>query len=1064
MLPLGLSLLLLGFWALVGQGLLAGVRARLGALRSWLLAPACGLAVQVLLVAIGNQMGWPVQDFARPLAVALLAAAVAVLWWRRPEFPGRALLPFAGAAILFLLWAGWPAFRYGFNWISYVNDDFTNYVQSAQRMQHFGYFRVPTLAELSGTDYPQYFWFAHVLALMRFGSEHAIAFAAALTGKEPLRVFMPVILALGGMQILAAAALVLHHGRWRRQAQLTAFLLAASPLFIFGALYQLIAQVGGLGLMLATIALFTAPIRSGRSRWRLVSRAVPMAIVASALAVFYPECSPFAGVAYGFFIGLEILRTRRFPGARIVALEYALILIGVCLRFNLISYMYTLGGQMAVGTKNVDLSLSLFPFFLIPQGMAMLFGLQPLNLQLDDPYQSLLIVLGMGLLIVALVMAVRRAWAVLPFGCLLLVQLVVGAKLFQAGNDFALYKLAMYIQPALLAGVAAGFLALFGRRRGAALAAGVLIVLMLPTGYYYASASQGSRANGMTEMQLASGYLSRRPPVPPAGTSWGSGIDNVVAVKIAASLYRGPDLRFLARDFFAAGFLVQADWPLMKFYPHQEMYAIGQELRNERDQALFADQQLFGTAFSEAKLPVAPEGYLNLPSRLSLFNKLQAGGGGGEELFTLQPSGDVHNLLSFVHSSLGNHYYLGDRRKISFLQQEPDPYRVGSAMNGIGRFFLFRVVNPTPTIYLRVAATKTVMGPANKNWSSAAVVHGQTDVPLGLVGAGGINRIVGPITPVWVDGGAYIAVDLAQAPIAFPIKRSGFANWYNRSVPLDYRRLVGFGRDISALSPAEYAALSRPRGLTHFPDDLAQAVGLEYSGLYEDHWMSPAANLILGAAHAGEVVRVIGYVPTLPGLLGQAAGRMTVAINGDAQSVPVPPGPFDWIFPIAEPGEKTRIDLRFSCPGLLPPGDDRPVGGQLRSITIEAAPRAFSFAAAGTGILPAQGIDGDGWAAPVAELALPVSAGSLGLEVHLDYPGWPGVPATGAVAISVDGAPPVRWVLKPGPNVFTLALRPGPLVRRLHLAADQSFPLPAPDGRVRSFRILSVAGLPAPAP
>ena len=44
----------------------------------------------------------------------------------------------------------------------------------------------------------------------------------------------------------AAAALVLHQGRRRRQALLTAALLAVAPLFLLGALYQLIAQVAGI--------------------------------------------------------------------------------------------------------------------------------------------------------------------------------------------------------------------------------------------------------------------------------------------------------------------------------------------------------------------------------------------------------------------------------------------------------------------------------------------------------------------------------------------------------------------------------------------------------------------------------------------------------------------------------------------------------------------------------------------------------------------------------------------------------------------------------------------------
>ena len=1062
MLPLGLSLLLLGFWGIVGRALLAASQARLGALRSWLLAPGCGLAVQVLAVAVGNQAGLPVRAFAIPLAAGLLAAALAVLVWRRPVIPGPALLPFALIAGAFLVWAGWPAFRFGFDWISYVNDDFTNYCLSAERFKNFGFARVPTLTELGGTDYTQYFWFMHVLTLIRFGAEQTLAFVASVTGLNALRIFMPVILAFAEVQILAAAGLVLHHGRWRRQAGLTALLLAARPLFLFGALYQLIAQVGGLALMLTTLAVFTAPVR-GRSRWSLLGRAVPMAVAASALALFYPECSPFALVAYGLYVALEVARTRRFPGARVVALEYALMLIVVCLRFNLISYIYTFGGQLAAGVRQNDLSLSLFPFFLIPQGLSMLFGLQPLNRQLDDPAQSLLIVLGMALLLLAVAVGLRRSWVPLPFACLLVVEAAVGARFFAGGNDFALYKLAMYIQPALLAGVATGLLSLSRRRWVGPLAAAGLLALALPTGFYYTAASRGSQANGMTEMQRASGALSRRPAVPPPGNSWASGIDNVVAVKIAANFYRGPDLRFFGRDFFfTESFLIDSDWPLMGFYPYRGLYAAGHTLIDARYRVLFDDRRLFGTDFQVTKTASPPSAYLNLPASLSLFNKLKPAVGEPGDLFTLQPASDIHNLLIFVHSTLGNHYYLGDRRKISFLQQEPDPYRPGLAMNGIGRYFLFRIENPSPEVYLRVAATKTVMGPTNKSWSGAAVVRGARDVPLGLVGAGAENRIVGPITPVWVDGAAYVAVDLAQVPVAFPIKRTGFSRLYNRAVPLDYRRLVAFGRDISALSPAEYDALPRPRGVERFPDDLSRATGLEFSGLYEDRWVSPAADLILGEGRPGETVRLVGYVPTLPGLAGQAAGRLTVTINGEVQVLPSPPGRFDWILPIARPGPKTRIELRFSCPGVLPPGDDRPVGGQIDYIKIEPAPASFAFGPGLSAMIPASGIDSDGWAAPAADLSVPVPAGSEGVQIRLEYPGWPGMPATGEIDISADGADPVRCFLKPGPNLLTLPLRPGPLVRRLHLVAPRGFQLPAPDGRVRAYRILSVSGTPAP--
>src|SRR5256885_1639699 len=124
---LALAFALFVFLALIGRAAIAACAWRGGVLRSWLLAPAMGVAVVVIAVMILNQAGLPVGRFARPLALLLAVGCAGLLWWRRPALPARALAPFAAAALFSLLWTGWPAFEFGFKWISYVNDDFTNY-------------------------------------------------------------------------------------------------------------------------------------------------------------------------------------------------------------------------------------------------------------------------------------------------------------------------------------------------------------------------------------------------------------------------------------------------------------------------------------------------------------------------------------------------------------------------------------------------------------------------------------------------------------------------------------------------------------------------------------------------------------------------------------------------------------------------------------------------------------------------------------------------------------------------------------------------------------------------
>ena len=370
MLALSLSLLLFAFWTTVGQAVQSALRLRLGVLRSWLLAPGIGIAAVAIPLMVGNQAGYPIGRFARPLALILGLAAAGVLLWRRPRFPWRAFLPFVFAILLSLLWTAWPAFKFGFNWVSFVNDDFTNYCLAADRFRDFSFFRIPTRAELAGTDYTQYYWFMHAVQLMRFGSEHALAWLSAVTGKPSQLIFMPAIVAFGMAQIFAAAGLVLYKGRLRRQARWTAVMLAFSPMFMFGSLYQLIAQVAGMGLLITLVALLTAQLAT-RRRLRVLAYAVPTSFVGAGLCIFYPEVTPFCVLTVALSLIWNGVRTKRLPGAGIVLLEYSILGIVVLLRYNLISYIYTLVRQYNGSTGHViDLSLSLFPFFLVPSGLA----------------------------------------------------------------------------------------------------------------------------------------------------------------------------------------------------------------------------------------------------------------------------------------------------------------------------------------------------------------------------------------------------------------------------------------------------------------------------------------------------------------------------------------------------------------------------------------------------------------------------------------------------------------------------------------------------------------------
>lgn len=1068
MLAFALSFGFFLYLALVGRALIALCGWQGGVLRTWLLAPAAGLATVVLPILALNQAGLPVSTFAWPLTLGLAALSAGILFWRRPALPLRALAPFVAVALFSLLWTGWPLFRFGFGWLSYVNDDFVNYCLAAERFKDFGFWRVPTMEELGGRDYAQYYWFMHVPGLMRSGSELVLSWVASITGRKALDIFMPVILGLGLIQLFAAAALTLHFGRWRRRALIATALLSASPLFMLGTLYQLIAQVGGLGLLLATTAILTS--RLGATRRRILPSVIVLSVIGAALAIYYPEVTPFAVLTAGLFGVIEWVRRRAFPTARLGLVMYAIVGIVLLLRFNLLSYLFTISFQVGSGMRSVDLSLSLFPYFMIPTGLANLFGLMPLSVNFPEPIASLSILLGAVALVTTLILALRESLRPAPIAILLVVQVVLSLRLLSSGNDFGLYKIAMFMQPALAAALATALLRLPRARWTAPLGLVAIAALCAPTALYYTRVSQGDKAGGITEAKLAS-VLGATAPATPPNTRLLCDISNLVAAKLAASAFRGTDLRFLSRDYYqriAPIEFARLGNALISLHPHYDDLAGALDFLDARDAANVYSGSVFKTTFRSPKLDFANhdtrDAYLLLSEPLGLFNKFRiAPGAQPVNYFTEFPATAVANHLVFVHSGRGNHYFLGDRNRIGLYQQEADPFTDRQDITGLGRFLLLRVEQPSAEFYLRISASKTFMGRGHTAWTGDARILGETEVPLDFTGNGAVNRIVGPIRPVWRDGAAYIAIDFFETPVQFPYKRTGLQSLYNNNIPLDSRLLVAYGRDISALTAAEVAALSRPARLARFPEDILTARGLEYSGIFEDGWLSPHSEFVLGGSTAVGCVRLRGYVPELP---GSPLGRGILKLTADGREIELPAatGTFDWLVPVPA-AATTRLALRFTASAALPNGDERPTGAKLELLEVlpSLPANSFNFATPGELRLAANGIDQDGWLARGATIEIPATTSPGELVLQLEYPDWAGAKETVLRAQLSDSAAAVTTALKPGAySTFRIPLPAAAKSRTLRLEASEDFPLPAPDTRRRAGRLLQLEFAPAP--
>jgi hypothetical protein len=420
--------------------------------------------------------------------------------------------------------------------------------------------------------------------------------------------------------------------------------------------------------------------------------------------------------------------------------------------------------------------------------------------------------------------------------------------------------------------------------------------------------------------------------------------DNIILAKFESS-YVGPSSAlFPANDYFAN---LVVDYPHLSFvnaliswrYPgmadgaHEliaarrqafqkrafDMMTGGDNSKNEFlwDKSLRAGAKA-NTSFIET-----------LPSATLLNRRQPAPTHGSIELLA---SERVRNRLVFIASRLGQPYYTSDREHVSLFKLEADYFRPSETMAGLGRYFLFYVVNPTGPFRVVIEYSASLMADGRNRIPPAAVI-GDTRKPFAVYGRGS-GRLFSPaIAPQMIDGWPYVALDLGAEGRRFPDRRSGLMRLYGRDVPLDDRELVGFGRDISIISDSDYHALAEPSAVASFPRDLFNK-DLEYSGVYEDGWLAESSYICLQEPASARRLRIRARVARLNGL---APSEVSVKVDGTTRRTEqVRPGEITLDVPTAASAQGRHcVEVRFNLSTPLPPPDNRPVSALLRSIGFE---------------------------------------------------------------------------------------------------------------------------------
>lgn len=938
MLALALVVGVYTFWMFLGTAFLSAFHFSRHTVRNLLLAPSIGAALTLLPVFWLNRAGLPVSSIARPVTFALLAGAVVLSKWRGRRFPWKSFAPFALLLALACLLTLRPMLQFGFNWISYGNDDMGNYVLASERLFDHGFFDQPSPDKfVSGRDAAPYYWFMHVYFGSRCGSEMLLAWLRGVCGgaKTALELFMPLTGAFFLSLISAASGFAYRFASSRKTALATCFLLSCSALTTLGTLYQLIAQVFGLSLLAAACAILMRPIDRLRMK-RLAPYSVIAAVVLAAVAISYPEVLPFLIAPLAIYAFLRARATRKWS---VVIAGYASVLTVFLVLIN--SYVRPMADFMLyqILSRGARKEI-LFPYYLLPSGLGYLWGLLPINSQGPDSLLSVNIALGAILAALAIVAGVSQLRRGDPVALVTSVMMLVAALLFATRSDFALFKLAMYIQPFLLATIAGAWMRFAPRHPEPLL---LLALCGIYSQQIYELRSGGDlsgHGGGLVEVPgfSAPGAIERL--IQQRAQSCSvivSDTDSSSAAKIQSDILRGQTLIFVDRDMFTNIVALAVPNKI-----GDALHRWGSTFADPVEESSASSLVRFYRETYSVKFFPAPVGDRFLVPRAEPRVGHDANvcvlltGGGGTILnrfdgdrpaaMTLARADSIRNRLVYIASDRGRTSSDPFVTELSLHASESDLLFRGSAMAALGRMTLFEIWNPDPRGYLVLNFTESYMDNGD-NSLPAAIAYGSQPQPqpLGMIGRGSARMFI-PLEPREIEKRYYVALDLNRDPIHFARHPTGLMRVYGREIPADPRLLVGFARDISYISCEKRDALSPPSFVAKFPSDLANPA-LEYSGIYEDGWIAEESFLTL-AQTASAKLRVAGMVPW--------ANRIRILLDEEPVfENDVERGSFDWrIEAKPRPGAR-RIRIEFQSALPLSAGDHRIASALLRYVGFE---------------------------------------------------------------------------------------------------------------------------------
>ncbi len=794
----------------------------------------------------------------------------------------------------------WPIYYYDLNWLSYSNDDMGNYSLAAQRLYEKGYYSpVDINSTLYGKSYSDIYWYFHVFTGVRPGSDLFLAIIWALTGINANLIFMPAVIALNLVLISAMSSLVLSSGGTKKAASIAILLLALSPLNTFAMLQQLIGQIGGLILMISSI--FFLRNIDGKIEF-ILRNSLPIAICITALLIWYPELTPF------LFLGFIIYIVGNYLSKKIIWIPY-LKLIAVAVIFTLIltntyfiDFLNFLLIQSKTGfTKDLSSSVS-FPYFMLPSGIAAFWGFLSFSPNYFEPILSFTIFLGIFYTIYFLAFVIPTQIKKFNFlSCILITMAIMAILLFIEKRDFALFKVVMYMQPFFI-----GILAIHWGKKNCNKFISIPLLIILITGMFINQQHYIKKSVNDFGIGVPMGYLSNTRlgyyeilKQMSSAKEYILDTTNIVNAKYQALASKGISIYFSSRPMF---FNISPSVDDIQQYDNEQIYKNKFKILKNK---LISNKDL---------------NYITFINPADPFNADKQ-----KFPFKYEINSSEKNILSFIHSDLGNHYYLGDPRYIAYYPPEHDPMFIGKKFNALGRYILFEVKNKSekPRIVFDITST---LNKQDKSSLPNPLVN-ESEVPI--IGRGSARVSSDNFELKKIGDNYFLMVDMNREPKKFAINRSGLMNLYNKNISLDSRRITTFVRDISLITKMEYEKF-KVREIRTFPKDL-QNKYLEYSGIYEDGWISENSFFILAADNKSESLKLSGFIP----LINDKKFNLNIDIIIDGKKIHssiLDIGEFDIRIPNISTGKKQKIVINFSSSQILPGLDGRIISAKIKHI------------------------------------------------------------------------------------------------------------------------------------